>query len=322
MRWLASTAFLAGIALFAGVASASATYPDVVKTHLALGSAPQCALCHSDGMTGIGTVHTLFGATAKADGLVSQNTSKLTSVLDKMKTDKVDSDGDGVGDIDELVAGTDPNVKGGGVTVVKPELTYGCAATVAPGRPAPSSGAALGLGLVAAAAWARRRRGDARRSRRPLIAAAAAASTLLFIGCYDVSYVTSDVCPGGLEWTGGDQGSPNMHPGVACIDCHTSNGGPRFSLAGTVFPSSEPDDCLGAKDASIVVTGADGKAITITANEAGNFYSELAVKVPYQAKIVSGGKTKIMFGAQTTGDCNSCHTVKGANGAPGRITLP
>jgi predicted CXXCH cytochrome family protein len=25
---------------------------------------------------------------------------------------------------------------------------------------------------------------------------------------------------------------------------------------------------------------------------------------------------------QTTGDCNSCHTQSGANGAPGRILLP
>jgi hypothetical protein len=25
---------------------------------------------------------------------------------------------------------------------------------------------------------------------------------------------------------------------------------------------------------------------------------------------------------QTSGDCNSCHTVNGANGAPGRIMAP
>jgi mono/diheme cytochrome c family protein len=129
-----------------------------------------------------------------------------------------------------------------------------------------------------------------------------------------------------------------MHPGLACVDCHAQNGGPKFVVAGTVFAAKADDDCLGAKDTSVgaketsvEITGADGKILNATVNEAGNFYTNLAVKMPYQAKIVvrtvaadktETVKTKIMFGAQSTGDCNSCHTVAGANGAPGRITLP
>jgi mono/diheme cytochrome c family protein len=114
-----------------------------------------------------------------------------------------------------------------------------------------------------------------------------------------------------------------MHPGLACVDCHAQNGGPKFTLAGTVFAGAAPDDCLGAK-ATIVITDADGKSIEIGANESGNFYTNLAVKMPYQAKIVSADKkkSKIMLSPQSTGDCNTCHTVTGANGAPGRITLP
>lgn len=323
MRGFASTAALAGSLLLAGAASASSTYPDAIKSHLSLKNKPECALCHSGGMTGFGTVNTLFGTTARTHyNLTSSNTTLLTSVLDKMKTDKVDSDGDKVGDIDELVAGTDPNTAGGGVVAAKPDLTYGCAATVAPGGPTPSSGAAFGLALVAAIAVARRRRGFVGASRRSLLTAAAAASAVVLVGCYDVSYVSSDVCPSGLAWTGGDKGSPNMHPGLACVDCHAQNGGPKLTLAGTVFASKSDDDCIGAKDTSIVITGADGKILTINANESGNFYSELAVKMPYQARVVAAGKTKIMGSAQSTGDCNSCHTVAGANGAPGRITLP
>jgi MYXO-CTERM domain-containing protein len=323
MRKIASTAALAGILLFAGAASASADYPDTIKTHLALGSTPDCALCHTGGMQGLGTVNTLFGTTARAKyKLTSGNTTLLTSVLDKMKTDNVDSDGDGTGDIAELIAGTDPNTAGGGKVAVKPDLTYGCVATVAPGQPLPSSGAAFGLALVAAIAVARRRRGFIGASRRSLFVAAAAASAVIIVGCYDVSYVTSDVCSGGLAWTGGDKGSANMHPGSACVDCHAANGGPHFTIAGTIYPSKAPDDCLGSTDASIEITGADGKLLTITANEAGNFYTELAVKTPYQVKVVSGGKSKIMGSAQTSGDCNSCHTEAGANAAPGRVTLP
>ena len=157
MRWFASTALCAGIALVSGAASASPNYPDTVKTYLGLTSAPQCSLCHGDGKTGLGTVTTPFGKSALAEGLVSSNTNKLKSVLDLMKADSIDSDGDGELDIDELIAKTDPNLAGGGVVEDTPELTYGCAATLAPGRPAPSSGAALGLALVAALAWVRRR---------------------------------------------------------------------------------------------------------------------------------------------------------------------
>ena len=323
MRWFASTAVLAGTLLLAGAASASPDYPATIKSHLKLASVPECALCHTDGKTQVGTVTTLFGATARGTyKLTLGDAALLTSVLDKMDTDNVDSDKDSVGDIDELVAGTDPNVAGGGKVATKPELTYGCAASVAPGHPGPSSGGAFGLALVAAIGLLRRRRGLLRASCRPVIAAVVAASAAVFVGCYEVSYVTADICPTGRAWTGGDYGSPNMHPGVACIACHNNNGGPHFKIAGTIFPSNEPDDCLGASDASIEITGADGKVLTITANEAGNFYSEVDVKMPYQAKVTSGGKSKVMFGAQTVGDCNTCHTEKGANSAPGRVTLP
>ena len=323
MRWFASTAVLAGTLLFAGAASASQDYPAAIQSHLSLANQPGCELCHGGGKTGVGTVTTPFGTTARGTyKLTLGDATLLASVLDKMEADKVDSDKDGVGDIAELRAGTDPNVAGGGKVVTKPALMYGCVASMAPGSPAPSSGAAFGLALIAAIGLLRSRRCFARPSRRALIGAATAASAVLLVGCYAVSYVTSDICPSGLAWTGGDQGSPNMRPGVACINCHNTNGGPTLTIGGTIFPASSPDDCLGSTDATIEITGADGKVLSITANEAGNYYSELAVKMPYTAKVTAAGKSKVMFGAQTTGDCNSCHTVKGANGAPGRVTLP
>jgi hypothetical protein len=114
---------------------------------------------------------------------------------------------------------------------------------------------------------------------------------------------------------------------MACNDCHTRGGeGPRFSIAGTVYPTvHEPDLCNGAPSSSgaqVVITGADGQVLTLAPNRAGNFYSEMAVAGPYQAKIVTASGERAMTAQQTSGDCNSCHTQAGANGAPGRIMLP
>ncbi len=66
---------------------------------------------------------TPFGTSMRARGLVAQNTQSLDTALDALAAEHTDSDGDGVGDIDELKAGTNPNSAGGGVV---PPPTYGC----------------------------------------------------------------------------------------------------------------------------------------------------------------------------------------------------
>jgi hypothetical protein len=136
---------------------------------------------------------------------------------------------------------------------------------------------------------------------------------------------TPTVCTSGTTWTRGNRGSASMHPGVACIDCHGSNRGPAFTIAGTVYPTGhEPDDCNGTGGAgtSVVITDKNGKVTTIAVNAAGNFYSTAAITKPFQAKVVKGGSERVMTGAQTVGDCNTCHTEKGASSAPGRIVTP
>jgi hypothetical protein len=136
-------------------------------------------------------------------------------------------------------------------------------------------------------------------------------------------FASEPVCTSGTFWDGGDEESPRMHPGLACLDCHTKDRGPRYALAGTVFPSAhEPDDCNGAGSVKVEIIGADGKSITMTANSAGNFYSKNTVTFPYTARITKDGRERVMATPADSGDCNACHTQAGDEAAPGRILAP
>ena len=73
---------------------------------------------------------------------------------------------------------------------------------------------------------------------------------------------------------------------------------------------------------TVVVTDSTGNVTTIAVNSVGNFYSQASFTPPFHAKVVSNGKERAMIAGQTSGDCNSCHTVKGTMSAPGRILLP
>ncbi len=136
-------------------------------------------------------------------------------------------------------------------------------------------------------------------------------------------YDTPVVCTSNAHWIFGNIKSQNMHPGVACIDCHQKKG-PLYTFAGTVFPTAhEPDDCNGGPGSvQIVITGSDGKSQTLTPNAVGSFFSTKTMAMPYRAKVVSGGKVREMVGPQTNGDCNTCHTQNGAEKAPGRVMAP
>ncbi len=113
---------------------------------------------------------------------------------------------------------------------------------------------------------------------------------------------------------------PTMAPGDTCQSCHNS-----FAIAGTVYPSAhEPTDCIGDGTGalSVVITDAAGNVQTLAVNAAGNFYSTKAVITPFHAKVVSKTAERDMTATQMSGDCNLCHSVMGANGAPGRIMEP
>ena len=136
-------------------------------------------------------------------------------------------------------------------------------------------------------------------------------------------------CTSNVTYGGGSDGSGSMYPGQACITCHASRGGeaPTFVIAGTLYPTGhEPNNCDGVNGttgARVVVTAGNGTSVTLTPNSAGNFYSSTSMSPPYTAKVVNAaGVERVMISTASIGDCNRCHTQTGANGAPGRITLP
>ncbi len=130
------------------------------------------------------------------------------------------------------------------------------------------------------------------------------------------------VCSTNSEWSGGE--GPTMSPGGDCIACHAKEGeGPQFQIAGTVMQGvDDSENCNGVEGVTVQITGSDGKVLTLMTNSAGNFTSDAAVAVPFTAKVMKGGKERVMAAAQTSGNCASCHTDTGASGAPGRIQAP
>jgi hypothetical protein len=133
-------------------------------------------------------------------------------------------------------------------------------------------------------------------------------------------------CLTGMKWTNGDEGSPDMHPGRSCIDCHASGEGPRFIVAGTVFRElNEPSDTYGVRGVVVQLTDAKDKVIRLTTNAAGNFMLRARgnpIALPFTAKVLFKGREAEMATPQSTGNCAACHTARGENGAPGRIVAP
>lgn len=143
------------------------------------------------------------------------------------------------------------------------------------------------------------------------------------------------VCSSGVPNVGTSE-SENMAPGHTCNDCHayTNSGGdgldaPIFAFAGTVYPTlHEPDDCAGgpitATDhAQVIVVSASGKKFTAPITRGGNFMLEsVKLDFPITARVEYRGRVRWMIDPVTTAECNSCHTVDGAENALGRIRLP
>ncbi|MEI7892479.1 MAG: hypothetical protein WCI05_05280 [Myxococcales bacterium] len=105
---LLTIAACAVVLLFGSLAGATPSFPSVTQCYLALSYTPACTLCHV-GAEQRGTVTTPFGRSMIDRGLVANDEASLKHALDRMQSERVDSNGDGLADIDALRAGKDPN---------------------------------------------------------------------------------------------------------------------------------------------------------------------------------------------------------------------
>lgn len=162
------------------------------------------------------------------------------------------------------------------------------------------------------------------------------------VGPQYTSGATSETCPSGERWTGGNNESELMNPGLACRSCHLgenfmgqnpsgkAEAKKAFFFMGTVFDLPRGEDLCAPKavpsDAVVEILDTnDVVQLTLSVNAAGNFHSTstmATVPVPYKARVKANGKVNTMAGAQSNGDCNTCHTAAGLNGAPGRVYFP
>jgi len=170
-----------------------------------------------------------------------------------------------------------------------------------------------------------------------IAARAAAAAATALAACAEPAAAT--VCSSGRIVSTSE--GADMAPGQICNDCHayTNAGGdgyqaPIFGFAGTVYRTAhEPDDCAGgALDGGrelpqVVVVSATNQRYVTNLTMGGNFMLELRptappIAFPITAQVRYRGRTHWMVEPVMTGECNSCHTVDGKEGAPGRIRLP
>lgn len=154
--------------------------------------------------------------------------------------------------------------------------------------------------------------------------------------------VVSLTCATNRTWTDRYQGGADMNPGMACRACHAGQNfkgqnpageselGRQYWFAGTVFPGpNEKDGCLASPPAGVSVEILDldgGVRLTMAVRTtSGNFYNATVrtppAWLPYTARVRRNGVVvSTMRTPQMSGDCNVCHTERGEQGAPGRIT--
>jgi len=104
-------------------------------------------------------------------------------------------------------------------------------------------------------------------------------------------------------------GPSGMNAGTACLSCHAFLTGTRhFTLGGTLYTNVNGSARVGG--ATIQVTDATNKVITMITGSDGNFWSGQSVTFPIRGFASKCPDSAAMSASQTSGDCNKggCHS--------------
>jgi len=139
-----------GIALVSSTAFASSGFPLKIQATLMSTADVPCIVCHDTDEGGKGSVNRAFGRRMVGYGLVGGDEQGLATLLLSLRNMQDDTDGDGIGDIDELKAGTNPNINDitGEEAQDYPPPVYGCHAGGRAGAWPRERGAAWGAACL------------------------------------------------------------------------------------------------------------------------------------------------------------------------------
>jgi hypothetical protein len=132
----AATGVVAGLAVMfsTGVAQASPEFPEEIQELLALDCTPACVLCHRTPEGGLNNIREPFGAYIQGLGVFLD----LPAAFAAAEQDpNGDSDMDGINDVAEIRANTNPNMADTPDNPSDPicaAAEYGCGARIAPSR--------------------------------------------------------------------------------------------------------------------------------------------------------------------------------------------
>jgi hypothetical protein len=115
------------------LAAAKEEFPSQIQSDLTLSYQVPCSVCHLKGNTASSTVGTPMALSLRERGLSGDRQSLVSAFL-RLKTDNVDSDGDGISDVAELHDGTDPNSAANANINGDQEPGYGCGGSAPKGR--------------------------------------------------------------------------------------------------------------------------------------------------------------------------------------------
>ncbi len=158
----------------------------------------------------------------------------------------------------------------------------------------------------------------------------------------DASTLLPVTCASNSKWTMGNIASDAMNPGFACRSCHlgqnfegqnpTGESNLQWAMffMGTLYSDFNQANLCRADavpaGATVEILDATGALkLSLPVDPSGNFRSgtvDAMIPLPYRARVKANGQTRVMGTAQMNGDCNTCHTEQGREGAPGRIVWP